>query len=224
MNTVLKVVLPALLLSGCKAWTMDVPTSFAAEPVAVAGHSGGLTMGVYSLTGFQRDWTRGSALAITALRTHKRQQKYEFHVVRADAFDRLVQCEFSAKEKKLGMGDGFDFVLGEGAELACTAFGADSAEHKLILKKEGDAPMVGTFEGAATYRIQAVGTAKLSNSGRGPIGGFHIFSDDRLVALVQILNDQRVLFASGLDEKQRDDLAPAIVALLLLDETITEFD
>jgi hypothetical protein len=212
-----------VLLAGCGAWTMKTPENFDGENLAVGGRSRHTVFGPYALTHFNRDWTRGGALSVSILRSAKRTQRYEFHVVRDSVLDVHTRCEFEAKGKRLGMRDGFDFVLGDGAELECTAT-VDSAEHKLMIRTEGEAALAGTFTADTTYRVQGIGTSALSNNSRGPVGGFHIFQEDRMVALVQILNDQQVVFARGLDARQRDDLAPAIAALLLLDETIREFD
>ena len=219
-----RVLLLALLSTGCSAWSMKTPDNFDAEPQNVSGNSKNLAFGPYALVDFQRDWTRGSGVGLNTIRSEKRRQRYEFAVARSDALAMRTRCEFTANEKKMALRGDWDFVLGEGAELNCVATGADSAEHKLLLRTEGEAALAGTFTAEKTYRVQGIGTSAFSNNNRGPVGGFHIFLEDRLVALVQILNDQRVLFARGLDAKQRDALAPAIAALLLLDETITEFD
>jgi len=218
-----KRVLLALLLTGCKSWTMATPASFEGEPITVSGSAKNLTFGPYALFDFQRDWTRGSSVGISILSTQKRRQRYEFRVVRADAFNVGTRCEFSANERKMALRGDWDFVLGEGAELNCSAL-VDSAEHKLALRTVGEEALAGTLTADQTYRVQGIGTSAFSNNNRGPVGGFHIFLEERMVAMIQILNEQRVLFARGLDEKQRDALAPAIAALLLLDETLTEFD
>jgi hypothetical protein len=218
-----RVVLLALLMTGCKSWTMATPESFDGEPVIVSGSAKNLKFGPYALFDFQRDWTRGSGAGISILSTQKRRQRYEFRVVRHDAFNIGTRCDFTANEKKMALRGDWDFVLGEGAELACVAT-IDSAQHKLVVRTVGEEALAGTFTADQTYRVQGIGTSAFSNNNRGPVGGFHIFLGERLVVLVQILNDQRVLFARGLDEQQRDALAPAIAALLLLDETITEFD
>jgi hypothetical protein len=212
-----------LLLAGCGTWAMKSPESFDGEHLAVGGRSRHTVFGPYSLTHFNRDWTRGGALSVSILRSAKRTQRYEFHVVRDSMLDVHTRCEFEAKGKRLGMRDGFDFVLGDGAELDCTAT-VDSTKHTLSIRTEGEAALAGTFTADTTYRVQGIGTSALSNNSRGPVGGFHIFRADRMIALVQILNDQQVVFARGLDERQRDELAPAIAALLLLDETIRDFD
>src|SRR5687768_2044123 len=107
-----RILLLALVLTGCSAWNMKTPENFDAEPASVSGSSKNLVFGGYALVGFQRDWTRGSGVGLNTISSEKRSQKYEFGVARGAAFSIRTQCEFTANEKKMALRGDWDFVLG----------------------------------------------------------------------------------------------------------------
>lgn len=212
----------AMLIAGCTPFTLQAPDNFDAETVEVSGRTKNLHIGPYRLSNFDRGWTRGNGLKVLAMRSAKQAQKYEFRLARDSAWSAATQCEFAANEKSFG-GDGFSLSLSGSAELNC-AIVTGAETHALVVSKERDEVLAGTYTTAAphTYRVQGIGYNKLSKGKTGPVGGFHIFDGDVAIATVQVINDKRVTFARGLPREQRDVLAPAIAALLLLDETITD--
>jgi hypothetical protein len=152
----------------------------------------------------------------------KRRQRYDFVIARADTIVGETQCEFFASEKGLAARGGWEVVLGEDAELACTVT-RGTASDTLNVRTSDDAALAGSFSASRRYRVQGIGVNPISRGMTGPVGGFHIFLHDAPIAAVQIINDKRVTFARGLDQQQRDELVPAIAALLLLDESLAEF-
>lgn len=208
---------------GCSQYTLESPANFDGESVEVRGRTKSLQIGPYVLKDVQRGWNKGSGLRVMSVSSEKVRQQYEFKVGREAVVLSATACEFRASEKSIDGRGGWSFMLGEKAALSCAT---DSGHEKwqLELATEGDDVLAGTFSGAHTYRVQGIGLTGLSKGTKGPVAGFHLYDADAPVAVVQTINDKRILFARALDERQRDALMPALAALVLLDESIRDFD
>lgn len=217
------VLLLAAVVAGCSQYTLESPSNFDGESVEVTGKTKALNIGPYALKDVHRSWNKGSGLRVMSVSSEKVRQQYEFKVGRDDVVLSQTACEFRASEKSVDGRGGWSFMLGEKAALSC-ATNSGNEKWQLELATESHDVLAGTFTGARTYRVQGIGLTGLSKGTKGPVAGFHLFDDDAPVAVIQIINEKRVLYARGLDERQRDALLPALAALLLLDESIRDFD
>jgi len=215
----------AVLLAGCRSYEIKSPAGFDAEPVALSGKLSSLRIGEYQISDVERSWTKGSGLAVMSVKSEKRRQTYRFGIAQTGQAS-SAECEFATSERSVGLRGGWEIMAGEGARLSCTVIPEapiGAAGWPLAVATASDAVLSGEYKAGQTYRVQGVGDAALTGGSKGRALGFHFYDGDRPVALVQIISPRRVLFAKALNAEQRDELAPAIAALLLLDESLRDF-
>lgn len=217
------VILLATFAAGCSSYQLKSPENFEGESIQVSGSQKRLRIGPYELADVQRGWNKGSGWSVSAVSSGKVRQQYQFKVARDSIVLSETGCEFRASERSLGLKGGWSFTLGESAELSCqTSSGQE--KWNLNVSTKGDEALAGKITGPREYRVQGIGLTGLSKGTHGPVAGFHLFDGEAPVAAVQVISPRRVVYAKGLDERQRDALVPAMAALMLLDESIREMN
>lgn len=216
-------ILIAAFAAGCSSYQLKSPDNFKGESVHVSGSQKELRIGPYELADVQRGWNKASGWSVRSVSSDKVMQQYQFKIARDSIVLSETGCEFRASERSLGLKGGWSFTLGESAELSCqTSSGQE--KWNLNVSTKGDEALAGKITGPREYHVQGIGLTGLSKGTRGPVAGFHLFDGDTPLAIVQVVDPRRVMYAKGLDERQKDALVPSIAALMLLDESLRDMD
>jgi len=202
----------ALLFSGCGAFKLETPAGFDGEAVTVSGPSTALRIGDWQLSDLKRSTTSGNSVASATGNDVRRRQTYRFNAKKG-ASASVVNCRYIAGGRMFSL-RGAPNYSDEEASLTCAVSGRGN--WLLDVSNDPGSRLIGRYQGAMTYDVQGVAAPT------GPVTGFYVEDAGETVAVIQIAGDRRVLFARALAPKQRDELMPAVAALLLLDEKVRQ--
>ena len=82
----------------------------------------------------------------------------------------------------------------------------------LVVRNDPENHLFGKLQGDFTYDVRGVAPP------HAYVTGFFIEEAGETIAVVQVEGEKRVLLARELDSRRRDQLIPALAALLLIDE------
>lgn len=224
LHPVLLVGLVAVAVAACGS--KELPSDLSPEDRLVVQGVGGWTtpeavrFGPYQAVSIELRWTRGSGLRAERTGSRTANQNYRFTFHDGDTAIGEVLCASEAR-RLTGLAGITDIDPGAEVALDCRA-ASDSAEPewRLSLRSSGSRGPQGplsTDELSYSVRVASRGGVW----GRSGRSGYRIQSEDRILAIVEVVRGGMVWIESDLDERARRAIAMAAMALLLYEEPST---
>jgi hypothetical protein len=205
------VLLAGLLVSACAQYRIETPEGFEGETITISGkETSSLRIGDWKLSEVRRSSVNpdipsssariGRPTGMVSFDDQTRSQIYQFTATKANRASK-VRCTYHASHSYLD------------TTLKCNIDGAENT-WLLDVTTYPEKPLLGHLQGEGTYDVR--GIAPL----HALVSGFYVEEMGELIAAVQVAGQKRVLIARGLDSRRRDQLMPALAALMLLDERV----